>query len=69
MNQILGVFYHDDFILFQHGQQGVLQEETGNAHWQFTPAYNLENGWAVLITVYRSDSQRWVDWRERRMPE
>jgi len=29
-------------------------------------AYNQENQWAVLITVYRPDPQRWLDWRTRR---
>jgi hypothetical protein len=29
-------------------------------------AYNLENRWAVLITVYRPDPQRWENWRTRR---
>jgi len=29
-------------------------------------AYNRENQWAVLITVYRPDPKRWVDWRKRR---
>jgi len=29
-------------------------------------AYNRENQWAVLITVYRPDPQRWIDWRTRR---
>ena len=29
-------------------------------------AHNKENGWAVLITVYRPDPNRWVNWRERR---
>lgn len=29
-------------------------------------AYNKENEWAVLITVYRPDPQRWVNWRKRR---
>ncbi len=29
-------------------------------------AYNRENQWAVLITVYRPDPQRWIDWRRRR---
>ncbi len=29
-------------------------------------AYNRENGWAVLVTVYRPDPERWVNWRERR---
>ena len=29
-------------------------------------AYNDETGWAVLITVYRPDPERWLDWRRRR---
>lgn len=29
-------------------------------------AYNESNCWCVLITVYRPDANRWVDWRERR---
>jgi hypothetical protein len=29
-------------------------------------AYNEENGAAVLITVYRPDPDRWVDYRHRR---
>ena len=29
-------------------------------------AYNPDNMWAVLITVYRPDPGRWVDWRKRR---
>ncbi len=29
-------------------------------------AYNEENGWAVLITVYRPKSEKWKKWRERR---
>lgn len=29
-------------------------------------AYNLENQWAVLITVYRPDHRRWIDWKTRR---
>lgn len=28
-------------------------------------AYNPENLWAVLITVYRPDPKRWIDWKER----
>jgi hypothetical protein len=28
--------------------------------------YNEENQWAVLITVYRPDPRRWIDWRRRR---
>jgi hypothetical protein len=28
-------------------------------------AYNPENLWAVLITVYRPDSERWIDWKVR----
>jgi hypothetical protein len=29
-------------------------------------AYNSETGWVVLITVYRPDPERWIDWRQRR---
>jgi len=29
-------------------------------------AYNHETGWAVLVTVYRPDPARWIDWRERK---
>lgn len=29
-------------------------------------AYNLENQWAVLITVYRPDPKRWINGRVRR---
>ena len=29
-------------------------------------AYNRENRWAVLITVYRPDPNRWVEGRKRR---
>jgi hypothetical protein len=29
-------------------------------------AYNRENQWAVLITVYRPDPRRWINWRTRR---
>ena len=29
-------------------------------------AYNADNRWAVLITVYRPDPRRWIDWRVRR---
>jgi hypothetical protein len=28
-------------------------------------AYNPETQWAVLITVYRPDPERWINWRER----
>ena len=29
-------------------------------------AFNDENRWAVLITTYRPNPRRWVDWRVRR---
>jgi hypothetical protein len=29
-------------------------------------AYNEDNQWAVLITVYRPDPERWINWRKRR---
>lgn len=28
-------------------------------------AYNPENLWAVLVTVYRPDPERWGDWKVR----
>lgn len=28
-------------------------------------AYNPKSLWAVLITVYRPDPQRWIDWKIR----
>lgn len=28
-------------------------------------AYNPESQWLVLITVYRPDPERWVDWKVR----
>jgi len=31
-------------------------------------AYNEESKWAVLVTVYRPDPARWIDWRERKEP-
>ena len=29
-------------------------------------AYNQDTRWAVLVTVYRPDPERWIDWRRRR---
>ena len=29
-------------------------------------AYNAKTQWAILITVYRPDPKRWVNWRKRR---
>ena len=29
-------------------------------------AYNSHNKWAVLITVYRPESDRWIDYKKRR---
>lgn len=29
-------------------------------------AYNEPTRWAVLITVYRPDPNRWINWRKRR---
>ncbi len=29
-------------------------------------AYNEKSQWAVLITVYRPDPERWINWRVRR---
>jgi hypothetical protein len=37
-------------------------EEPVHSVW----AYNESGQWAVLITVYRPDPTRWIDWRMRR---
>ena len=29
-------------------------------------AYDSVEGWAILVTVYRPDPNRWIEWRERR---
>ena len=29
-------------------------------------AYNRQNRWAVIITVYRPDPELWINWRKRR---
>ena len=29
-------------------------------------AYNPKTKWGVLVTVYRPDPERWIDWRTRR---
>jgi Domain of unknown function (DUF4258) len=31
-------------------------------------AYNQVSGKAVLVTIYRPDSDRWIDWRKRKRP-
>ena len=31
-------------------------------------AYNELSEWVVLITVYRPDPDKWVEWRERKNP-
>jgi hypothetical protein len=30
-------------------------------------AYNEASRWAVLVTVYRPDPNRWIDWRQRKL--
>lgn len=44
------------------GQEAVDIESIIHSVW----AYNEENQWAVLTTVYRPDPKRWIDWRTRR---
>ena len=29
-------------------------------------AYNTETGWSVLITVYRPDPEKWINWTQRK---
>ena len=44
----------------------VLGETVGGLVVHSVWAYNVRSGWAVLITVYRPDSKRWINWRQRR---
>lgn len=30
-------------------------------------AYNENNQWGVLITVYRPNAERWINWKERKL--
>ena len=32
-------------------------------------AYNMDSHWAVRITVYRPDPNRWINWQKRRPRE
>lgn len=43
-----------------HG--GTFSGEPVHSVW----AYNEASQWAVLITVYRPDPERWINWRIRR---
>jgi hypothetical protein len=40
----------------------TLDDEPVHSVW----AFNDQKQWAVLITVYRPDPNRWINWRERR---
>jgi hypothetical protein len=44
----------------------VLGKTSGGAPVHSVWAYNAEVQWAVLITVYRPDPERWTNWRERK---
>lgn len=44
----------------------IYGESFNGGHTHSVWAYNQENQWAVLITVYRPDPNRWIDWRKRR---
>jgi hypothetical protein len=30
-------------------------------------AYNLDTKWAVMITVYRPDPSKWINWQRRKL--
>ena len=38
----------------------------GGDHVHSVWAYHTQSQWAALITVYRPDPDRWINWRERR---
>ena len=50
----------DDALTYEEIYSSVIQGEIISV-W----AYNPENLWAVLITVYRPDTKRWIDWKVR----
>ena len=39
-----------------------MKREPIHSVWRF----NINNHWAVLITVYRPDPGRWIQWKRRR---
>ena len=41
----------------------IYWETPDKAHVHSVWAYNEVNQWAVLITVYRPDPRRWINWR------
>jgi hypothetical protein len=45
----------------------VYGQTYGGYHVHSVWAYNEENQWSVLITVYRPDPDRWVNFRKRRL--
>ncbi len=47
----------------------ILGQTPGGVPIHSVWAYNSDNQWAVLVTVYRPDPMRWVDWRQRRNPQ
>ena len=44
----------------------ILGSLTGGYPLHSVWGYNEASGWAVLITVYRPDPDRWIEWRKRR---
>ncbi|MGH9793932.1 MAG: DUF4258 domain-containing protein [Candidatus Acidiferrales bacterium] len=42
----------------------IWSESNGPVHSVW--AYNAKTAWAILVTVYRPDPQRWINWRVRR---
>lgn len=44
----------------------IYGSNTGGSPIHSVWAYNEDTHWAVLITVYRPDPTRWINWRERR---
>ncbi|MBU2447212.1 MAG: DUF4258 domain-containing protein [Bacteroidetes bacterium] len=44
----------------------IFGKTSGNEPVHSVWAYNEENSWAVLITVYRPDPELWINFKERR---
>jgi len=47
----------------------VYGETFGNEPVHSVWAYNDSTGWAVLVTVYRPDPKRWIDFKIRKRKE
>lgn len=55
--------YHDDK---PYPSCLIYGQTFGGDHVHSVWAFNNENGWSILITVYRPDPDRWLNFQKRR---